>query len=111
MMKESCLQAEVRLVSRQIDASVTNLSLPLFIEVEMLGKGLQADAFRVDEPLICRVEDALKEGHLKVSCGIVCGIGDVKYLRVSPQEVQWITPDMGVVYTVESDTSWNIVIN
>lgn len=88
-MKEGCLQADVKLVSRQIDANVRNLS----------------------PPLVCRIEDALKEGHLKLSCGIVCGIGDIKYLRVSPQEVQWITPDMGVVYTVESDTSWSIVIN
>lgn len=110
-MKEGCLQADVKLVSRQIDANVRNLSLPLLIEVEQLGEELQADVFRVDEPLFCRVEDALKDGHLKLSCGIVCGLGDIKYLRVSPQEVQWITPDMGVVYTVESDTSWSIVIN
>lgn len=110
-MKESCLQADVKLASRQIDANVRNLSPPLLIEVERLGEGLQADAFRVDKPLVCRIEDALKEGHLKLSCGIVCSVGDIKYLRVSPQEVQWITPDMGVVYTVESDTSWSIVIN
>lgn len=110
-MKEGCLQADVKLASRQIDANVRNLSPPLFIEVERLGEGLQADAFRMDEPLVCMVEDALKEGHLKLSCGIVCSVGDIKYLRVSPQEVQWITSDMGVVYTVESDTSWSIVIN
>ena len=77
-----------------IEVSVMNLSPPLLVEVERLGEGLQADAFRMDEPLICKVEDASKEGHLKLSCGIVCGLGDIKYLRVSPQEVQWITPDM-----------------
>lgn len=65
-----------------IEVKVTNLSPPLLIEVERLGENLHADVFRVDEPLTCRVEDALKEGHLKVSCGIVCGIGDIKYLRV-----------------------------
>lgn len=110
-MKEGCLQADVKLVSRQIDANVRNLSPPLFIEMERIGEGLQSDVFRVDGPLFCRVEDALKEGHLKLSCGIVCGIGDIKYLSVSPQEIQWITPDMGVVYTVESNTSWSIIIN
>lgn len=110
-MKEGCLQADVKLASRQIDANVRNLSPTLLIEVGRLGEGLQADAFRVDVPLFCKVEDMLKECHLKVSCGIVCSVGDINYLRVSPQEVQWITPDMGVVYTVESDTSWSIIIN
>jgi hypothetical protein len=60
-----------------IEVKVTNLSPPLLIEVERLGEFLHADAFRVDEPLICRVEDALEEGHLKVSCGIVCGVNGV----------------------------------
>lgn len=94
-----------------IEVRITNLSPPLLVGVERLGEGLQANAFRVDEPLVCMVEDALKEGHLKVTCGIVCNISDIHYLRVSPQEVQWITPDEAIVYMVESDTNWSIVVN
>ena len=57
-----------------LEVRITNLSPPLLVGVERLGEGLQANAFRVDEPLVCSVEDALKDGHLKVTCGIVCKI-------------------------------------
>lgn len=45
---------------------------------------------------------------ISVKCGIVCSLADVLYVRVSPQEVQWITEDEVIVYNVESNTNWII---
>lgn len=45
---------------------------------------------------------------ISVKCGLVCSLADVLYVRVSPQEVQWITEDEVIVYNVESNTNWII---
>lgn len=45
---------------------------------------------------------------ISVKCGIVCSLADVIYVRVSPQEIQWITEDEVIVYNVESNTNWII---
>jgi hypothetical protein len=48
--------------------------------------------------------------HLLVRCNIVCSIKNLhNYLKVSPEEVQWITPEYGIIYNVESDMDWIIV--
>ena len=80
----------------------------LQVEIKKLG-GIEASVSRYDVPLSFEISDVLKSNHLKLSCGIVCSVGDVHYLRVSPHEVQWITPDEAIVYMVESDTNWTIV--
>lgn len=46
--------------------------------------------------------------RLNISCNIVCSIKDLKYIDVSPEDVQWITPEWGIVYTVKSNTNWII---
>lgn len=49
---------------------------------------------------------------ITVSCSVVCSIKELKnYLKVSPNDVQWITSDVGVIYNVESDMDWVIVTN
>lgn len=45
---------------------------------------------------------------ISVKCGLVCSLADVLFVRVSPQEVQWITEDEVIVYNVESNTNWII---
>ena len=81
----------------------------LQVSVSLLPLALQPTITRHDTPISLAVLDV--SNHLKVTCGIVCSIGDVHYLRVSPEEVQWITPDTGIIYTVESDTNWSILVN
>lgn len=39
---------------------------------------------------------------------LVCYIGGILYLRVTPKELQWVTEDMAAVYSVESNTNWNV---
>lgn len=62
----------------------------------------------LNAPLVISAEDIMEKQHLSVSLGIVCGVTEVNYLRVSPSEIQWITPDSDIVYSVESNTDWNI---
>lgn len=48
--------------------------------------------------------------RLKTTVGIVCTLSEVKkWLKVSPQEIQWITDDMGVYYDVVSNVEWIVV--
>lgn len=79
-----CLTARVKLLNEQISASV-----------ECLNAAITA-----------RVADITE--RLNVRCGIVCSLADVQYLEVSPQEVQWITPDEIIMYTVTSNVDWEI---
>lgn len=40
------------------------------------------------------------------------GVNLLKYLRVTPehtQELVWLVPQVGIDYTVESNTNWNII--
>lgn len=80
----------------------------LQVEIKKL-RGIEASVSRYDVPLSFEISDVFKNNHLKLSCGIVCSVGDVHYLRVLPHEVQWITPDEAIVYMVESDTNWTII--
>lgn len=38
----------------------------------------------------------------------VCHVGTLFYLRVTPAEPQWITPDTPLVYQVECNTAWRV---
>lgn len=93
-----------------LSIEITNVSPSLRVEVKRLG-GIEISASRYDVPLIFEISDVYKNNHLKPSCGIVCSVGDIHYIRVSPNEEQWIAPYEEIVYTVESDTNWNILIN
>lgn len=91
-----------------LSVTITNLSPSLQLGVGRLS-GIEASVSRYDIPLSFEISDVFKNNHLKLSCGIVCSVGDVHYLRVLPHEVQWITPDEAIVYMVESDTNWTII--
>jgi hypothetical protein len=91
-----------------LSVTITNLSPPLNLGVWRLG-GIKASVSRYDIPLSFEVSDVFRNNHLKLSCGIVCSVGDVHYLRVLPHELQWITPDEAIIYMVESDTNWAII--
>lgn len=81
----------------------------LQVDINIVPLALTAEAKRFETPLSVEVIDLFKGHYLKLTCGIVCGIKEVHYLRVSPHEVQWITPDEAVIYIVESNTNWTIV--
>ena len=84
---------------------IKRLSESLALVVKRIG-GIAVEIHRCDKPIVVTTEDVGK--HLKIACGIVCSVADLHYLRVSPEEVQWITPDMGIVYNVMSNIDWTI---
>lgn len=90
-----------------LNVRVTALHEQLGCIVTRIGEGIKVLANRVGEPLKVLSTDIAE--HLAVRCNIVCTLGDLHYINVSPEEVQWITDDIGIVYTVESDTNWIIV--
>lgn len=47
--------------------------------------------------------------QLKVTCGVVCSASAVRYLFVSPEEIQWLTDYNTIVYNVDSNTKWKII--
>jgi hypothetical protein len=85
---------------------IKRLSESLALVVKRIG-GIAVEIHRCDAPIVVTASDAGK--HLKVMCGIVCDVSNLHYLRVSPQEVQWITPNEGIIYNVESDTDWIVL--
>jgi hypothetical protein len=105
----SCLQVSVSVLPLELKPLCIIHNTPLNLQVSALPLVIKPVVKTYDKSLNLQVNNVTN--HLKVTCGIVCSIGDVHYLRVSPEEVQWITPDMDVIYTVESDTSWSILVN
>lgn len=45
-------------------------------------------------------------GGINVSVGVVCRVGIKKYLRVTPQDPQWIDVNFSADYNIESNTDW-----
>lgn len=70
----------------------------LGVEAQAVG-GLQVEAVRLHKPL-------------DVACRLICSVSDLaNWLRVTPEEVQWITDDMGVYFDVVSNVEWTVVID
>lgn len=93
-----------------IDVKITKINPSIIFDVSRIG-GIEVCVSRIGKPLVCNVFDSLEKDHLKIHCGLVCSVENMHYLRVSPQDIQWITPDVGVVYHVESDVNWTVLVN
>ena len=102
-----------------LNANITMLNTPPTLSIDRVG-GITAMVSLANNPLMINLYDTTSHlkaelcditSHLKVKCSVVCSIADLHYLKVSPEEVQWITPDYGVVYHVESDTNWIVTTN
>lgn len=106
----SCLSVEITLLPRLLSGGVTisREPSPPIIQITRRG-GIEVKVDRATKRLELSVSDIFFNNHPKVSCGIVCGVSDIHYLHVSPEDVQWITPSYGIIYAVESNTSWEVV--
>jgi len=51
---------------------------------------------------------AVNTGGISVSVGLVCDVGLQKFLRVTPESVQWITVETPIDYNIESNVLWNL---
>lgn len=90
-----------------LNANIQLLTEPLVLSVGRTGE-LSAEITMASKRLSMRVIDTVK--HLNVRASIVCSVKELgRYLKVSPEDIQWITPDYGIIYSVESDSDWIIV--
>lgn len=92
-----------------LNANITMLNMPPVLFVDRIGDGIVVNTYLAMERMAIKAFDAII--HPIMRCTVVCSIADLHYLKVSPEEVQWITPDYGVVYHVESDTNWIVTTN
>lgn len=101
-----CLTASVKLLNEQISASVECLNAAIVASTRLISEHIRASVRGLNAEFTARVADITE--RLNVHCGIVCSLADVQYLEVSPTEVQWITPDDFIIYTVTSNVDWEI---
>lgn len=47
-------------------------------------------------------------GGITVTVALICSVAQGKILRVTPEEVQWVTIEDPAVYEILSNLDWNI---
>lgn len=89
---------------------VDDVSYRITPSAEDVGKHLNVNITNeVCEELGClKAQVERRTAPMVVTFGIVCTRSEIALIEVTPEDVQWITPDMGVVYEVTSRVSWNV---
>lgn len=99
-----------------ITASVTLFRLALLAKVAAKSRML-ACASLASSPMSAKALAARADMHakataklspLQVTTALVCSVGDMHYIYVSPTTTQWISETDTAIYLVESDTKWRI---
>lgn len=114
----ACINGTVTNVSNGVNASVVNLGGVLTayqqayerakVSVTNLDTLIEATVNRVGEEVTAST--SILGQRLTGTVSIICSLADfVAILKVSPEEVQWITDDMGVYFEVESNVEWIIL--
>lgn len=107
------------LIMGGLSAETFRIGVSPILQTERVG-GVSADVARIGaspvltawdtlDRLCLDVKDMFAERHLDLSCSLVCEVHGQFFLKVSPQEVQWITPNEIITYIVKSNTEWNII--
>lgn len=113
----ACINGTVTNVSNGVNASVVNLGGVLTayqqdyesakVSVTNLNTLIEATVNRVGEEVTAST--SILGQRLTGTVSIICSLADfVAILKVSPEEVQWITDDIGVYFEVESNVEWII---
>lgn len=89
------LEARVYNKNKILSVNIDNCNYITFSNIEDVSNRIKADT-----ELLNKV--------LKVTLDVVYNTEEVKYLYVRPEEVQWISPNYGITYKVESNTNWTI---
>lgn len=73
------------------------------VSAERIG-GITAEAERVGG--INAYAERL--GGITVTVALICSVAQGKYLRVTPEETQWVTIDNPVMYNVLTNLDWTL---
>ena len=107
----SCIEVKVSQVNNpcQFNAKVSRTEEDPSVTVKRIGGELYAKMTNISESLAASVTRISKE-VIKARCRIICNLEQVlAFIDVSPNEIQWVTEDMGVYFDVVSNVEWIIV--
>lgn len=93
--------------SSDISGKVSRVGETPTIDISRVLQMVQAKIEIIGNSLLANITDCGE--RLRARCSVICSLSDVYYLNVSPDEIQWITDDVGVVFEVESNVEWIIV--
>ena len=103
----SCLSVNITKATEDFRIGVERIGAQMSVNVEKATPALSIALSLI--PSLSATLSLIGE-RLKASVSIVCTVSEIKeWLKVSPQEVQWITDDMGVFYDVVSNVEWIVV--
>ena len=99
-----------------INVKINRISSSPIFEVTRIGEHIEGIITPLINPLkvyIPQIEELQINidsyiNRIKANFSIVCSINDTPYLKVSPEDIQWISPDYYLVYEVKSNTDWII---
>lgn len=105
----ACVSANIHRIGGGIDIHIRDaINTYLSTAISLIGNGISANIHSLTPAAVGSVTELGK--HLSVKCSIVCSLSKViEYINVTPDEIQWITDDMGVFFDVESNTDWIIL--
>ena len=105
----SCISANIHRIGGGIDVHIHDaINAYLSASISRIGNGISANIHNLTPTAVGSVTDLGK--HISARCSIVCSLLNViEYINVTPDEIQWITDDLGVFFDVESNTDWIIV--
>lgn len=115
----ACINATVTTLSNNLNAHIETISddITVFqytyeqaeININNLNPVIQASTTCIGEKLNCTIS---RIGGITGTVSIICSLSEfIEILKVSPEEVQWITDDVGVFYEVESNIEWIVTID
>lgn len=106
----SRLSATISRVGGGLSVDIDKATSPFLASaVDTTKKHLSVDIGKATPFFLASAVDTIKK-HLSVRTSIVCSLSEViAFLKVTPNELQWITDDMGVFFDVESNVDWIIV--
>lgn len=98
-----------------ISVKINRISNSPIFEITRIGESIKGEITPLIDPLIIK-HSILRENvninikailtTIKVNCSIVCNVSKDAYMKISPSEVQWLSPDWYIVYEVKSNTDW-----
>lgn len=103
------INTELSNCNSDIDLALSNLITDINASIEKISN---INTFiSLLNPLI-NSEIIRKSIDINVKCRVVCSLSQLdKFLKVTPENIQWITNDTGVYYDVESNVEWVIVVD
>lgn len=96
IIKAQGVDVAAEISSDAIGCSSALVSVPLAVDTA-IAKGMQIEATGIRD-------------NLKITARLLCAVTDIAaWLRVTPDEIQWITEDKGATFEVVSNLDWVVI--